>query len=161
MLWVDNNCSTINASNNSFTFPASITVELEKLSTMKYVVQDIMELAADENPQYQFTVTYYNRSTGYIIDILSDIAVAEDCQWLLFYQPMGQSEFVYKMEGISFFVVEPNSTVALSYQPPPSDTPLPTPVPTPDDDDDSALPTAAQHLLATWFCLTVMALAIL
>ena len=60
-----------------------VTVELEDtLST----VQDVMELAADDSTEYHFTATYYNRSTGYVINAVSGVWEAEDCQWYLCYQ---------------------------------------------------------------------------
>lgn len=110
-----------------------VTIDLEDSRT---VVQDVMELAADVQ-KFKFTVTYCN-NTGYTIDSLSGLENAEDCQWFLFYRAPDDDEEEYQPDAIiSSFVVKPNSTVTLSYEPepfvPPSPSPSPSPSPNPRD----------------------------
>lgn len=104
------------------------------------VVQDVMELAADVQ-NFKFTVTYCGKDTGYTIDRLSGLANAEDCQWLLFYRAPNDDELVFQRNAeISKFVVAPNSTVTLSYEPEPSVPPAPSPTPSPSPSPDGARP---------------------
>lgn len=110
-----------------------VTIDLEDSRT---VVQDVMELAADVQ-KFKFTVTYCN-NTGYTIDSLSGLENAEDCEWFLFYRAPNDDEEEYQPDVIiSSFVVKPNSTVTLSYEPepfvPPSPSPSPSPSPNPRD----------------------------
>lgn len=111
-----------------------VTIDLKDSST---VVQDVMELAADVQ-DFKFTVTYCGKDIGYTIDSLSGLENAEDCEWFLFYRAPDDDEEEYQHDAkISSFVVEPNSTVTLSYEPepfvPPSPSPSPSPSPNPRD----------------------------
>ena len=109
-----------------------VTIDLEDSPT---VVQDVMEIAADDQG-FKFTVTYYDGD--YTINSLSGLENAEDCQWYLFYRAPDDDEDEYQPKAkISSFVVAPNSTVTLSYEPeptvPPSPSPSPSPAPSPRD----------------------------
>lgn len=146
------NCLAINGTVEG---PAPVTVELDDSSS---TVQDVMELGADDNTEYQFTVTYYNRSTGYEINAVSGVWEEDDCQWYLFYQaPEVDAPQFQRGARISKFMVEANSTVVLKYQPPPAIPPSPTPSPTPmaTDDDDSAPPIVTANMLAVLLCLFI------
>lgn len=106
-----------------------VTIDLKDSPT---VVQDVMELAADVQ-DFKFTVTYGGKDIGYTIDSLSGLENAEDCEWFLFYRAPDDDEEEYRPDAeISFFVVAPNSTVTLSYEPEPFVPPSPSPSPTPD-----------------------------
>ena len=118
-----------------------------------------MEYAADANNAYKFTVTFSDKETGYTIDVLAGLATAEDCQWFLFYGTPEQEEIEYLPDAlISYFVVEANSTVVLSYEPepvvPPEPSPSPTPAPTDGDNNDRATPSYNNaNCLAIMLCL--------
>ncbi len=146
------NCSALNGTVEEL---GPVTVELEDTPS---TVQDVMELAADDSAEYHFTATYYNRSTGYVINAVSGVWEAEDCQWYLCYQaPDEHAPQFQRGARISKFMVKANSTVVLKYQPPPAIPPSPTPSPTPmaTDDDDSAPPIVAANLLAVLLCLFI------
>ena len=137
-----------------FITPAPVEIEFDDTVS---TVQDVMEVAADNNSLYQFTATFFNRSTGYVIDAVSGIPVREDCLWLLYYQAPEEMEPLFQRDArISYFRVEANSTVVLSYRDLPpiplSPSPTPTPTPTPGDDGNAAS-IATPTLLALAFCL--------
>lgn len=113
-----------------------------------------MEIAADSDNRYRFTVTFIDFATGYVIDTILNLMTADDCSWFLFYQAPDELEPQYKPNAlISFFVVEPNSTVVLSYEAEPTVPPVPSPSPSPnppDDNNNGAIPaySVANSLLA-------------
>ena len=142
--------------------PDPLSIELENASTVTYVVQHVMELGADANPGYKFTVTYCDRSTGYTINVLSGLEAADDCQWYLFYQAPEKDELEYQQNArISYFVVEPNSTVILSYESEPIvPSPQPSPSATPAPNNNGAPPSIKiANCLVVLLCL-VLGLAV-
>ena len=127
------------------TAPDPLSIALENATCTTHTVQMVMESAADANNAYKFTVSFSDKATGYTIDILSGLGSASDCEWYLFYRAPGASGPTYKPNArISYFVVAPNSTVVLSYEPeptlPPSPSPSPSPTPSPGPDDNNGGP---------------------
>ena len=125
--------------------PQPVSIVLENANSTTYVVQSVMEYAADTGSAYKFTVTYCDKDDGYVIDVLNGLETAEDCQWYLFYRAPGAAEVEYQYGAkISYFVVAPNSTVVLSYEPEPAilpePSPTPTPTPTPAPDNNRGAP---------------------
>ena len=152
-------CANVNAT--GATPPEPVSVLLENANSTTYTVQNVMELAADTSNRYKFTVTYTDKTTGYTIDVLSGLEQAEDCEWYLFYRAPGKEEPSYQ-EGarISFFVVQPNSTVVLSYEPeqtvPPEPSPTPTPVTPDNDNNNNGAPSAYQMGSFMMYCLVLV-----
>ena len=123
-------------------------------------VQDVMEIAADADQRYKFTVTFCDFSTGYVIESLLGLpSPADDCQWFIFYQAPGQLEPQYQEgAGISFFVVKPNSTLVLSYEQEPFVPPAPSPSPTPaPPDNGNGAPTSHNKTFFVAILVSVVA----
>ena len=142
--------------------PDPLTIALENATCTTHTVQTVMESAADTSTDYKFTVTFANKTTGYTIDILSGLERAEDCQWYLFYRAPEEDDLSYQPNArISFFVVAPNSTVALSYEPEPTvpPQPSPSPSPTPTSPPDSGNGAPSSYGIAN-FCLAMFCLVI-
>ena len=106
-----------------------------------YTVQKVMELAVDMDRSYEFTVTYYGKSRGYEIDAINGTDNHEKCVWHFFYLPARTPREQATMQSnISYFNVEANSTIIMSFQErptiepptePPTDPPEPSPTPEP------------------------------
>ena len=129
---------------------------LENATSTTYVVQDVMEFAADSDEGYKFTVTFCDKETGYTIDAVSGLETADDCQWYLFYRAPGEQELEYQYRArISYFPVASNSTVVLSYEPEPVLPPEPSPTPTPGPgNNNGAIPAySIANCLAITLCL--------
>lgn len=150
-------CTNVNVS--GAVAPDPLSIELQNASSTVYVVQDVMEFAADENSRYKFTVSFCDKDTGYSIDTLSGLENADDCQWYLFYRATDREEPQYQIDAkISYFSVAPNSTVVLSYEPEPTvpPQPSPTPTPAPPDNNNKATPSFSfANCLAILLCLIV------
>ena len=112
-----------------------------------YTVQKVMELAVDQNPSYQFLVTYYGRRRGYEIDAINGTENHDDCSWHFFYiPPRTARESAKNYSNISHFTVEANSTILMSFQiidrpplptEPPTDPPTSSPAPLPSSEPAS------------------------
>lgn len=107
-----------------------------------YTVQKVMELAVDMDRSYEFSVTYYGKSRGYEIDAINGTDNHEKCVWHFFYLPTRTPrERATMQSNISYFNVEANSTIIMSFQelpdpptePPtdPTTDPEPSPSPSP------------------------------
>lgn len=116
-----------------------------------YTVQRVMELAVDMEPSYQFLVTYYGRRRGYEVQAINGTENHDDCSWHFFYiPPRTARESASNYSNISYFTVEANSTILMSYQiierPPPPTTQPPPPEPSTDplpSSSSSSSPTPA------------------
>ena len=100
-----------------------------------YSVQTVMELAVDMDRSYEFTVTYFGKRRGYEIDAINGTENHEDCKWHFFYLPPRVArESATESHNITYFNVEANSTIIMSFQeveklePPPEPSPSPDPV---------------------------------
>ena len=151
-------CANVNAT--GATPPDPVSVLLEDANSTTYTVQSVMECAADTSSRYKFTVTFTDKTTGYTIDILSGLERAEDCDWYLFYRAPGEAKPEYQRDAkISYFVVQPNSTVVLSYEPEPVLPPEPSPTPTsvtPDDSNNNGAPSAYRAAYFMLCCLLLV-----
>lgn len=148
------NTTCANFNNDSVVPTDPVTIDLEDRST-PYVVQDVMELAADAK-KFPFTVTYNGKDTGYSIVELSGLEPAKDCNWYLFYRAPDEDKEAYQENArISLFTVEPNSTVILSYEPEPIIPPSPLPSPSPDPNNTGV--GSSFSSLASVLCLLVVA----
>jgi hypothetical protein len=101
-----------------------------------YTVQEVMELAVDIDPSYEFIVTYYGKRRGYEIDAINGTENNSLCTWHFFYLPARVPRMEAILSGnISYTTVEANSTIIMSFQvedkPEPSTDP-PTEEPTPE-----------------------------
>ena len=142
------------------TAPDPLSIELQNATCTTHTVQTVMESAADANNAYKFTVSFCDKNTGYTIDVLSGLENASDCAWYLFYRAPSESKVSYQPKAnITHFVVAPNSTVVLSYEPEPTLAPSPSPSPSPtppDDNNNGSLPTLPSVSLAMLLCLGLL-----
>ena len=153
----NSSCANVNVSGVVASPPAPVSVVLENATSTTYVVQDVMEYAADTSTAYKFTVTFQVKATGYTIDAVSGLETAEDCQWYLFYRAPGEEELQYQFRArISYFVVASNSTVVLSYEPEPVLPPEPSPTPTPGPNNGAAPAYTIANCLAVVLCLATL-----
>ena len=82
-----------------------------------YTVQKVMELAVDIDPSYEFIVTYRGKSRGYEIDAINGTENNALCTWHFFYLPprVPREEAILET-NISYFEVDANSTIIMSFQ---------------------------------------------
>ena len=85
--------------------------------------QQVMEMAANADQSYSFTVTYPGTAVGYTIDAINN---SDPCFWFFYYQIPGRDPVL--SESISNFIIPSNgSQVIMRYQ----TTPMPSPSPSP------------------------------
>ena len=122
-----------NCTDRSLPRPAPLNISLYfGAPNYTYTVQKVMELAVDSDPSYEFTVTYYGKSRGYEIDIINGTENADNCAWHFFYQLPRTPRAEATAEGnISYFHVDANATIIMSFQNKPKIEIEPSPVPEP------------------------------
>lgn len=134
----------VNCTDPNLPRPAPLNISLYfGAPNYTYTVQKVMELAVDIDRSYEFTVTYYGKSRGYEIDAINGTDNHDKCAWHFFYLlPRTPREQATLRTNISYFNVEANSTIIMSFQelpiiepepepePEPSPSPSPTPSPT-------------------------------
>ena len=96
--------------------------------------QQVMEMAANADQSYGFTVTYPGTAVGYTIDAINGTVNSDPCFWFFYHQVPGGDAVL--SDSITNFIIPSNgSQVIMRYQttpvPPPSPSPSPSPVPSP------------------------------
>ena len=103
--------------------PESIRTELTVQDDITrgdyYSVQEVMELAVDNNSDIYFSVLYKGSDMGYFVKGIGEIRSNIDCMWFFYYRAPNMEYPFLKTFGVSKFDAEPNSTIVMRYQYPP------------------------------------------